>query len=46
MFVSKEELAVEIAQVDCVKVNDVNFAEAGQCKVLEEFTADTAGADK
>jgi hypothetical protein len=45
MFVSKEELAVKIAEVDGVKVNDVNFAKAGQCKVLEEFAADAAGAD-
>jgi len=29
MLMSEEELAIEIAQVDCIKVDDVNFAEPG-----------------
>lgn len=29
MFVSKEKLAIEIAQIDGVKVNNVDFGEAG-----------------
>ena len=46
MFMSEEKLAVEVAEVDCVKIDNVDFAEAGQGKVLEEFAADAACADK
>lgn len=34
MFVSEEELSVQIAQVDCVEVDDVNFAEAGEGEIF------------
>lgn len=46
MFMSEEELAVEIAKVDCVKVDDMDFAEASQGEVFEEFTADAACANE
>jgi len=46
MFVSEEKLAVEVAEVDCVEVDDVDFAEAGEGEVLEKFAADPAGADE
>jgi hypothetical protein len=46
MFVSEEELAVEVAEVDCVEIDDVDFAEAGEGEVLEKFAADPAGADE
>lgn len=45
MFVSEEELAVEVAEVDCVEVDDMYFAEAGQGEVLEEFAANATCAD-
>lgn len=32
---TKEELAVEVAEVDCVKINDVDFTEAGEDKILQ-----------
>lgn len=40
MLVSEEELPIEIAQVDGIEVNDVDFAEAGEDKVLEKFASD------
>jgi hypothetical protein len=46
MFVSEEELAVEVAEVDCVEIDDVDFAEASEGEVLEKFAADPAGADE
>lgn len=46
MFMSKEELAIEVTQIDCVKVDDVNLTEAGKDKVLEELTSNTSGSDK
>ena len=46
MFVSEEELAIEVAEVDGVEIDDVDLAEAGQGEVLEEFAADAACADE
>lgn len=46
MFLSKEELTIQVAQIDRVQVDDVDFAEAGQDEVLEELTADSACADE
>ena len=46
VFVSEEELAVEVAQVDGVEIDDVDLAEAGQSEVLEQFAADAACADE
>ena len=46
MFMSEEELAIEVAQVDCIQVDNVDFAEPGQDEVFEEFAADAACANK
>ena len=46
MFISEEELAVEVAEVYCIEIDDVNFAEAGQGEVLEEFAANAACTDE
>lgn len=35
VLVAEEELPVQVGEVDGVKVDDVNFAEAGKHKVLE-----------
>lgn len=45
MSVSKEELAIEIAQIDGVKVNNVDFTEAGEDEILQKLAADTASSD-
>lgn len=44
VFVPEEELAVEVAQVDRVQVDDVDLPEAGEDEVLQKFAAYTAGA--
>jgi hypothetical protein len=36
---SEEKLAIEIAQIDCVEIYDVDFSEAGEDKVLEKLAA-------
>jgi hypothetical protein len=46
VFMSEKELAVEVAQVDCVKVDDVNFTEACQDEVFEELAPNAAGANQ
>ena len=50
MLVTEEELAVEVAQVDCIQINDSDLsnasrAEARQDEVLQKFTSDATGAD-
>lgn len=43
VLLAKEELAVQVAQVDCVKVDNVDFAETGEQEVLEKLAADPSG---
>jgi hypothetical protein len=42
MLSAEEKLAVEIAEVDRIEVNDVNLAEAGKHEILEQLAADAA----
>ena len=42
---SEEELAIEVAKIDCIQVYDMNFAKACQDQVLEQLTSYTTGAD-
>lgn len=44
MLVAEEELAIQIAQVNRIKIDDVNFAKAGKQEVLEQLAADTTSA--
>ena len=46
MFMSEEELTVEIAQVDSVKINDVDVAEAGHDQIFEEFASYPASTNE
>jgi hypothetical protein len=46
MLVTKQKLAIEIAQVDGVEIDDVYFAEAGEHEVLEQLAADSASANQ
>lgn len=41
MLLSEEELPVQVAQIDGVEVDNVDFAVACEQEVLEEFAADT-----
>lgn len=43
---SKKELTIEVAQINGVKVDDVDFAEPGEDEVFQKLTADAACADK
>jgi hypothetical protein len=45
VLVAKQELPVEVAEVDRVQVDNVNLAEPGEDEVLEELAADAASAD-
>ena len=46
MFETEEKLAIQIAQVDGIEIDDVNFAEAGEEEVLEEFATDAASSNQ
>lgn len=45
MFLSEEKLAVEVAQVDRIEVDDVDLSEAREDEVLQQFTANTSSTD-
>lgn len=40
VFEAEQELAVEITQIDCVEVDDMDFAESGEQEVLQQFASD------
>ena len=42
----EEELPVQIAQVDGIKIDDMNLTEASEDKILEKFASNTSSADK
>jgi hypothetical protein len=44
MFVTKEELAIEVAEINGIQVDDMNFTKPGQDEVLQQLAADTACA--
>ena len=46
MLMTEEKLAVEIAQVDCVQVDDVDLAKPTHHKVLEEFASYPTGTNQ
>jgi hypothetical protein len=46
MLLSEEELTIQVAQVDRIKVDNVYLSEAGHDKILEQFTPDSACANK
>ena len=46
VFVSKEELSVQVRKVNGVEVDDVNFRKTSQDEVLEQLTANAASADE
>ena len=38
---SEKELTVQVAKIDRIQIDNVNFAEAGENEVLEELTPNT-----
>lgn len=45
MLLAEEELPVQVAQIDCVEVDEVDLSETRQDEVLEQLASDAAGAD-
>lgn len=46
VFVAEQKLSVQVAEVDSIEVDEVYLAKTGLDQVLEQLTADTAGADQ
>jgi hypothetical protein len=46
MLVAEEELAIQVTEIDCIEIDDVNLAEAGEDEVFEQLAADAAGSNK
>ena len=44
MFETEEKLAIQIAQINGIEVDDVDFAKAGKEEVLEQLAADATSA--
>lgn len=45
MLITKEELPVEVAEINGVQVDNVDFAEANKDEVLQELTANSSSTD-
>jgi len=46
MFMAKEELPVQITEIDGIEIDDVYFAEACKDEILQQLAADAACADE
>lgn len=46
VFMSEEKLTVEVAQIDRVKVYNVNFAKAGENEIFKQLAADATCANE
>ena len=46
MFLSEEELAVQVAQINCIKIDYVNLPEASHDHIFEQFASNATGADE
>lgn len=46
VFEAEEELAIEIAKIDRIEIDDVDFPEAGEQETFEQFTAYPTGTDE
>lgn len=44
MFIAEQKLAVQVAEVDGVQVNDVDLSKASENQVLEKLAADATGS--
>lgn len=44
MFMTEQELTIEITEIDSVKINNVDFSKADENQVLEQFTSNAASA--
>lgn len=40
----KQELSIEVTEVNCIEVDDVDFTKAGQEKIFEEFASNTTSS--
>lgn len=45
MFVSEEELSVQVGKIDGIEIDDVDFAITSENKVLEQLATNSAGTN-
>jgi len=45
MGLPEEELPVEVCEIDCIEINDVNVEETSKGQILQELTSEAARAD-
>jgi len=45
MLMSKEELSVQVAEIDCIEIHDMNLSEASKNQILEQFAANSTSSN-
>lgn len=45
MLMAEEELAIQVAEVYGIEIDNVDFSKAGEDEVLQQFAADATGAN-
>ena len=46
MLMAKKKLSIEIAEIDCIEIDDVNLTEAGEDEILQKLTSDSTSANQ
>lgn len=46
MFTTEKKLAIEVTEIDCIEIDDVNLAESREDEVFEKLTTDATSADE
>lgn len=46
VFLSEQKLPVQVAQINGVKIDDVNLSKAGQDQILEQLASDATSANE
>jgi hypothetical protein len=42
---AEEELSIQVAEIDCVEIHNVDFPKTTDDKILEKFAPDAASTD-
>ena len=45
MFLAEKKLAIQVAQVDSIEINDVDFGKSSEDEILQQLATDAAGTD-
>ena len=46
MLMTEKELSIEVAQIDCIKIDDVDLSKTSEYEVFQELTSDSTSTNK